>query len=215
MGSKQFQSTYQLPPTLNSESYLIRYDRPALSVKQVQNLENWLGEDKRGVIFTNRPSQPPDDIFGTPEAELGAKAAGLNHFPVVGMGDMVWLSSKLGQPTQDFLKPSPVHALAALLQARGISKKEALNSAANLSHKNLVDQVWQDFNGAVLYVFEDTTTGIRSALAAKELLREHSIQVSLNFIGIATSGQKRAGLFNAGAQVYPDLGQALTSLFNF
>lgn len=213
LGSKQFQSTYQLPPTLDSESYLIRYDRPTLSARHVQILENWLGENKRGVIFTNRPSCPPDDLFGTSEAELGAVVAGLNHFPVVGLGDMVWLSTKSGQPTQDFLKPSPVHALAALLQARGVSKKEALSSAANLVHKNLIDKVWQEFHGAKLYVFEDTTTGMKSALTAKELLRENGIQINLTLVGIATAKQKQDSLFGVGAQVHPDLGQALGVLF--
>ena len=212
LGSKQFQSSYQLPPTLDSVSYLTHFDCPTLSARRVQILDSWLGENKRGMIFTNRPSQPPDGLFGTPEAELGAKAAGFNHFPVIGMGDMVWLSSQSGQSIHDFLKPSPVHTLAALLQARGISKKEALSSAANLAHKNLVDQEWQEFKGAKLYVFEDTTTGIRSALAAKELLRDHSIQVNLSLIGITTSRQKQASLSGVGAQVYPDLGQALETL---
>ncbi len=215
LGSKQFQATYQLHPAMNSESYLICFDRPTLSARQVQSLETRLGKNISGVIFTNRPSQPPDDLFGTPEAELGAETAGLNQIPVVGFGDMVWLSTKLGQPTQDYIKPSPVHTLAALLQARGISKKEALNSAANLAHKNLIDKVWQKLHGTNLFVFEDTTTGIKSALAAIELLKRNDIQVNLTLVGIATSKQKRASLLNAGAQLHPDLGHALTSLFHF
>jgi hypothetical protein len=213
LGSHTFQKTYGLSPWFNCKGYLKSYDRPLLSSKQVKALKRWLGKKKRAAIFTNRPSRPPDDMFGTPEAEIGAKVVGLNHLPIVGLGDMIWLSTKRKQTVHDFLKPSPVHILTSLLQAKEISKKKALNSAANLVHKNLIDKVWQEFHGAKIYVFEDTMTGMKSALRAKELLCENDIQIKLTLVGIATAKEKQESLFGLGAQVYPDLGQALGLLF--
>lgn len=73
--------------------------------------------------------------------------------------------------------------------------------------------MWQEFHGAKIYVFEDTTTGMKSALIAKELLCENDIQIKLTLVGIATVKEKQESLFSLGAQEYPDLGQALGLLF--
>lgn len=213
LGSQPFQRTYELSPWLDCEGYLERYDRPLLSHKQVNALKCWLGRKKRAAIFTSRPSQPPGDLFCTPEAEIGSKVAKLDHLPIVGLGDMMWLSTTREHSVHDLLKPSPVHTLSALLRAKGTPKKKALIAATKAAQRGPAGRMWEDLNKTKLYVFEDTAAGMKSALSAKDLLDENDLQLDLALVGIATSKQKQTSLQGVGAQVHPNLGQALRSLF--
>ncbi len=213
LGSGTFQDTYQLTPWINCGGYLQSFDRPLLTPQQVEQLKELLGEKVRAAIVTNRPCQSLEEFVCSPEAEIGAHALDLAQLPLVGFGDMLWLSRKRDQDIHDFLKPSPVHVLAALLQARGIPRKQALDTAADFAHHGLSGREWQAYQGCKLYLFEDTTAGMGSALSAVQYLQEQGVEIELALVGISADGPKQSRLRTLGARVYRDLGEALQALF--
>jgi hypothetical protein len=213
LGSQVFQQTYQVPAWFDAQSYLKRYDRPAFPETLRPKLFNWLRHDQhRAVIFTNRPSSPPGDHFGTPEAQIGARTAGLEAFPLVGFGELSWLGEQLGVAVRYLHKPAATHALAALLVGLGIPREEALKRAAALALRAEGNRLWEQLEGARVYVFEDTLTGITSVRRACQLLNQHSVSISTHLCGITSAASKRDALTAAGAAVYPNLGAALATI---
>lgn len=209
LGSSTFTKTYGLPPCLNAESYLLEYDRPTLSNRARLNFLEWLQDaDHQAVILTNRPSRPLAG-YGTPEAEIGAQGASLEMLPVVGLGDLTWLSDQLGGDPQSFRKPSPVHVLAALLRAIGTPREHALKIAASLGLEGQTDPVWQRLHKTQVYVFEDAVAGLKSARAARDLLDGIDIPITLHLLGVTESEAKRQALEAAGAVVSVDFATAL------
>ena len=64
LGSRLFEQICNLPPCLDTESYLGLYDRDALSKNNRDNLLNWMSTDlHQAAIFTNRPSKAPDGFL--------------------------------------------------------------------------------------------------------------------------------------------------------
>lgn len=208
LGSRIFTETYSLPPWFKTESYFQIHDRPNLNLEQRAALLNWLGEDEHSAaIFTNRPSQR--DGLSTPEAEIGARCTGMDTLPIVGYGDMLWLSQQRGVDVRALRKPAPVHVLAALQRARGVDVETALSLAADLALGGENLSAWQPFHGANVYVFEDTSAGLKSAQAAKDILRELGLNMVWRFLGISAAQAKQAALRSAGADVFSSLPEAL------
>ncbi len=210
LGSSIFAETYSLPPCLDVESYLLQFDRPNLTPERREALLHWLADDQhRAAIFTNRPSR--HGKWSTPEAEIGARCVGLNTLPMVGYGDLLWLSDRSSLDVRKLRKPSPVHVLAALMRSCGADTEAALQSAVNLAFDGHVGLEWDQFRGAEIYVFEDTRAGLKSAQAASEILRECSLEISWHLIGISAMHVKQAVLRQLGADVYSSFEKALTS----
>ena len=209
LGSKVFTKTYAQLSCLNVQGYLLKHDRPTLSNRARVNFLEWLqAANHRAVILTNRPSRSPAG-YGTPEAEIGARGAGLEMLPIVGLGDLSWLNDQLSSDCQSFLKPSPVHVLAALLRAIGIPREHALKIAAALALEGQADPVWQRLHKTQVYVFEDAVAGLKSARAAKDLLDGIDIPITLNLLGVTESEAKRQSLEAAGAVVSVNFAAAL------
>lgn len=216
LGSSVFATTYDLPAALNTESYLLQYDLPTLSTRTRLRLIKWLQDsDHRAAIFTSRPSQPVGDPFCTPEAEMGAQSAGLDHLPIVGLGGLFWLSARYGRDPDCFRKPSMVHALAAMRVAVGGGVQEALEAAAVMFLDGQADSGWNDLSGAEIYVFEDTAGGLQSARRAQDTLVKNSVTPELSLYGITDSEPKRQALEAMGATVVPSLSVALDNLPGF
>ncbi len=214
LGSEVFAQTYQLPAWFETESYLRQYDRPTLVESRREQLLTWLQQpDHLAVIVTNRPSLPPDG-FGTPEAEIGARCVDLEHFPLVGYGDMTWLSTALGVDVLRLRKPAPVHVLAALLRGIGLQQEDASLRATDLALSEKFSSPWKKFDGAEVFLFEDTTAGVKSALAAQEVLAEFGVGFQLRLIGVSGAESKRTSLARAGAEVYADLSAALMAVLD-
>lgn len=210
LGSQAFAETYALTPWLETKSYLRNYDRSNLSEARREMLVSWLGRaGNRAAIFTNRPSLPPSGDFGTPEAEIGARGVGLGDLPLVGYGDMAWLSAQRGVDLLRFRKPSPVHVLSALLRSLNLPSEEALRHAADLVLEKKMSPPWKALAGVDVVVFEDSTAGMKSALAAQEVLESLGVSIDLDLRGVSDSGTKRAALAAVGARVYATLGAAL------
>lgn len=212
LGSKIFAKTYGLSPHLDTAGYLSTHDHPTLSPSQTKALQKILTKNRKAVIFTNRPSLPPGREFGTPEAELGAQIVGLESLPLVGYGDMLWAAENHDLNVNQCRKPSPVHALAALLTADGMEKRSALGFSTRMIHQRQRDPVWGRLEGAHAYVFEDTPAGVKSLLNAQRVLDDAGVQLNVFPVGIAVDKVKGAALSHLGAAVYPDLPSALSEL---
>ena len=105
--AKEFTQTYRLPALLNVESYLLKYDLPNLPLAVQARLKGWL-------------------------AGPGVALAGLDGIPIAGYGELSWLYARQRADPQDFLKPSPLHALTVLRLALGETQETALTSAFDL-----------------------------------------------------------------------------------
>jgi hypothetical protein len=213
LGSRVFTETYGLPPTLDTESYLLEYDRATLPEQARAKLVEWLRDvDHRATVFTSRPSRSVGGQFCPPEAELGARGVGLGMLPIVGLGSMLWLGARRGRDPDSLLKPSPVHALAAMRLALGEPLRQVLEAAAMLGLDGQADDGWSILRGAEVYVFEDTAGGLKSARLAKDMLAGIDVPVEVHLFGVTNSVPKRQALETVGAVVLPTLSVALESV---
>ena len=211
LGSQIYAEVYSYPAALNTDSYLLRFDRPNLSPIEQAELRQWLVHKERAAaVLTLRPSQSPGhQVFSTPEAELGAQHAGLGEAPIAGYGGLLWLGQKWGINPRSFAKPSPVHALTALRLALNDPLEEALITSARLVKDDDDDAGWKRLNGAQGVIFEDTSAGLKSLAAAQKALRKHHVYLDVELNGITSDPKKRRALESAGANVYPSLSDAL------
>ncbi len=213
LGSQRYAQFYQIPPVLATESYLETLDRPALSPQEQRCLLKWAARPESAVaIFTNRPSLSPDGSGGLPEAEIGRALAGLEALPMMSMGGLGWLARRRGLEEQSYLKPSPVHVLAALQLALGAPQVEALEAAALLALDGIALGSWRGLEAVRVFAVEDASKGLRSAAGALAALRNMEIYPQLHLIGISTHPDKARALEQSGARVFPHLRDFLPQL---
>jgi hypothetical protein len=216
LGSQVFAQTYGLASSLDTGSYLLQFDRATLSEQTRAELLSWLDEaDHRAVIFTNRPSHPVGGHFCTPEAEIGARGIGVEVLPILGLGGLFWLGAQRGLDLDALRKPAPIHALAALRLALGDTLEVALEAAATLALDGQADRRWSRLTGAHVYVFEDVAGGLKSTLAAGEILAQIEVAIQLHLFGITENELKRQALEAVGAIVSPTLAMALNRVPGF
>ncbi len=209
LGSREFARSYRLRPMLDLPSYLATYDRSNLSKESREQLISWRSRPgNAAIIFTNRPSRPPDGLFGTPEAELGRQVVGLEQLPLMATGDILWLERQHNQPSSTYNKPHPIHALAALARGTGETALHALQRAAGLFQGHW-HPFWEQFDQARVSVLEDAAGGINSLQAAAARLASGGVSLELDLIGVARQRRKQEALRRAGAVVFADLGAAL------
>ncbi|MEK6575438.1 MAG: hypothetical protein AABZ58_14105 [Chloroflexota bacterium] len=201
-----FESTYGLPRTIDAHSTLLKHDRPALS-RPVP---------PQSAIYTARPSKPPRDmpprIGYAPEAELGAQLVGLSHLPIIGFGSFQWLAETIGGHAELYLKPSPVHGLAAIGAALGGPESESLRAAEAAMRAEWLPPL-KDLRGAKgrVTVFEDSASSIKGVREAVGLLGSNWECVG---VGISSGGPKRDALAKVADRVYPSLNDALDRELN-
>jgi hypothetical protein len=207
LGSQQFSQTYNLPSQLNTQSYPQLYDQAALSEKNHRQLLSWLkSKNHHAAFFTNRPSSAPENFFGTPEAEIGARTIGLQSLPMIGAGALAWWAHKNNAPALSFNKPHPAHALAAMQAAVGRSIEQSLNAATALvrDKPSTLDD-WQVFRGAKLLAFEDSRAGLESVQKACQRLSTTGIPIDLHLIGISKQSDKMNSLREITDQIFSDI----------
>jgi len=215
LGAVEYEACYGRPATIPGSGYLNTIDLPLLSPSEAARLIAWsTTPGNRAVIFTNRPSRQPDGSGGTPEAEIGLARLGLSTLPFVGIGHLDWLAGGRGLESQSLLKPSAVHALAALRVAAGDSLGDALLSAAGLELDRVDDGQWDRLDAAQAIVFEDSFRGLQSARAAQIALQGIGIRLELDLRGVTTAAAKRRALEAAGGAIYPDFTSAAAGIIN-
>jgi hypothetical protein len=144
------------------------------------------------------------------------KVAGLKALPMAGAGHMLWLAKLHGQKPDAYLKPNPVHSLAAFAFALGAGEGAALEAARIfVEEKKLLsplDRITEE--GADVVVFEDSPTGVIGTQSAVDLLRRACLEVRLSFLGVTAGAEKRAALEALGAKVFTTTDEALEAAWN-
>ena len=208
LGSRHFEETYGLTPQVETDSLLLLHDKSPITDEIREKL---LKDDHHLVAFTNRPSGPPRELGHglpgyPPEAEFALELAGLQDIPMIAFGRIEYLASQHGHDAATLEKPSPFHALAAVLAAWTGEELTALQ-AANHWYEN------QSLNGKFvklprtfdLIVIEDTLGGIRSALAAGEILKSSGSNVNVRPFGLTLGNDTKASAFQkANVPYYAD-----------
>ncbi len=216
LGSRAYTEHYRVPATVETPSLLAEMDQLAVSASSRDQILAFHSHKKiRAAIITARPCWPQearDDLSNyPPEAEIALKVAGLKELPMAGAGHMLWLAKLHGQKPDAYLKPNPVHSLAAFAFALGAGEGAALEAARIfVEEKKLLsplDRIEEE--GADVVVFEDSPTGVIGTQSAVDLLRRACLDVRLSFIGVAAGVEKRTALEALGAKVFPTTDEAL------
>lgn len=221
LGSELFEQRYARKASLRRENYLRTYDSIALNEQSrdllTRRIENrdWLVS-----IYTARPSMPPAGVDAdhnaafSPEAEQALALVGIAGIGNCAYGKLVWLAEQVPLNGEQLLKPSPVHALAAIASFYAPEDPQAYLWAARVYQEHLAQQPLSlpDFalpQQITLQVFEDSPGGLKGANAAREILTALGIAVDLRLWGITASEQKKQALLAQGARVIPDINQAI------
>jgi len=210
LGSAAFETYYQRAALVDTPSLLKQEDRTLiapdvlsrlLQLRQERRL-NVAAMTARQTLPENWRALPPGTCF--PEGEMALELVGLQDVPLIGYGHLLAAAHERGELVDAWIKPSPVHALACCLAA--LSTPEPLQAAWEFLHGKV-----GSLPGEIrLDIFEDATVGLRSGLAAAELLRSAGYAVEIHLWGIATSVEKDRALVKAGARVFADVNAAVS-----
>jgi hypothetical protein len=224
LGHELFAETYGMPPEFETESFLVKEDRSALTPEIKRRLQDLIAADNYGMVaLTARPSLPPADLSPEeratldrerypPEGELALELLGLEaDLPLIASGRMIWLSTQRNQGSHTYVKPSPVHALAAIGAARTGHEKAALEAAATLVEEGCLEEPLARLEGETtrVVVFEDATGGIQAGRRAVEMLNAAGIEAGFEAVGVAPEESKREALSKAADRVARDVNEAL------
>jgi hypothetical protein len=227
LGAELFEQTYDRPRLFDADSLMMLYDQSAVLPSGLTCIRSKIAEGHlRAVAYTARPSLPPREIFEhrrqySPEAEMALSLLGLTQLPLIGYGRLVYLADRMGDHPDQYVKPSPVQALASIAAAWISHEWEALRWALDVYRKYGPDQAVElNVDMTVLphemevHIFEDSAGGIQAGIDAAKILVEAGINVSLSGWGIATDSAKKAALERAGAIVFSDVNYALEQALN-
>lgn len=224
LGHRHFEEVYGVPSLFETEGYLATRDRPDLLPETKARLEHLLKTDHcRAVIYTARPSRPPQGLSGeelaalprhefAPEGDMAAEMLGLaGAMPLIGAGRMFWLAARRGRPLDGYIKPSPVQALAAIAAARAHDERAGLESAAALAEDGLLIGPLAQLAGerTRVVIFEDSAGGMLAGRRAVERLLQAGIDIRLEEIGVAQEPSKREALAPTAHRLVSDINEAL------
>jgi hypothetical protein len=220
LGDALFSTTYRLPATLHSTSFLTQYDQTLLSPANAHWLRNAYSlataDTPAVAVYTARPCLPPidanaDPLGYSPEAELALQLVGLDGVPLVGYGCVQWLAQQVGGNAEQYGKPQVVQALGALGAALSGKIATSLQSAFELVCNGKLLSPFAEWVGHPLqiFIFEDSARSIRGVQQMGALLREHGIDAQVFGMGIDPYGPKQPVLQAVGAKVFADVNQAI------
>ncbi len=229
LGSQTFEATYHLEAPFATPSYLAAWDRP-LADKGLLNEVLQRGGGL-GAVITARPSRSPlpspsRQVGYSPEAEIAVDLIELDGVPVIGHGALTYIAEHLGIHAEQLLKPSPFQALAAIMAALSGDALVGLLWAYQVYGKSswgtnayldaLVDEHRSRFprfpSGLTVHVFEDSPIGIQASRRSAQFLSELGYRVDLQAWGISHQSAKIQALMEQGAQVFPEVNQALEAV---
>ncbi len=223
LGSHDFERTYQLGSEHRGVGLLRSEDKTLINQDTVDRLMELNGHNYCAVgVYTARPSLPPkladtSPVGYSPEAEIALENAGMQSFPLIGMGMMEWLGKQHNERTEDLTKPNSTQALAALIntitsgqdvvaltEAYAIDKQEKSPAKTHLAAIR--------GKKTVIYVFEDTISGIVPLQKTTQMLKSQGFNLQLEALGIATDPNKRAALEKHCNNVFSDVNEAFASI---
>jgi len=220
VGSRAIEPTYGVAPDFASSAYLLDYDVPLLSPESRARVNDLAAGGVGVALYTARPSLPPADIpvsarGYSPEAELASELVGMARYPLIGLGSVRWLAEQTGRLVDEFVKPSPVQALAAIGAAAGAAEAEstALHAAYALAIDGALQPPLSDLPATTVHVFEDTVGGIGAVEHAVELLCAAGCVAECRAYGIVTSpGAKGERMAERGIPQFRTVNEALDYL---
>jgi hypothetical protein len=213
LGGDRFEVAYGLSRLFESDSYLSLHDCVLLDGNCRELLLNfWRCGEVGMAVFTARPSLPDFihqmALHNSAEAELALELLGLVDLPLIGGGQMRWLSEELNCPVSQVLKPSPVQALAAIGASNGMNVRAALTAAGELVFQGRAEG-FTELPPLSIHVFEDSGGNVHSVYEAGRLLNAAGIEARVSAWGIADNTAKQQSLQAAGAILVPDIRAAL------
>lgn len=222
LGNDLFQKITGFDPFLVSEPYLKKYDYPILTVENVNKISSFtVNGNILPAIITARPSAFPNGVpseksqLNFPEAELALSCLNLEQIPCVGFGAFEYLGIHKNKNGDQFVKPSPIHALTAILHSSGLDLRESLECAYDYvflkDHFRIVKYL-SEFTAPInVCIFEDSAIGIQSLSKSCELLRRDGLEINMIAYGIATSENKKAALKKENAIIFPTINEAFSA----
>jgi hypothetical protein len=207
LGHVQYEHYYGLPAHVQGQPLLEELDRVNL---RPQLAERLLSERAAGNVFpalyTARPSLAPREVGDgmrgyTPEAETARRMAGLDPIPIIAFGKVEWLGRRVGLSGRDLVKPSPVHAIAAMGAARTGLEVESLKAALAVVRGDHLRYPLTECKGEAIHVFEDSASSLRAVTEAVELLNRQGLNLTLTRHGIAPEGSPKQATLGAIADV--------------
>lgn len=221
LGSEGFSRHYGVPATFQCPSFISLYDRPALSSTNRDLILNLYAHgDIAFSIYTSRPCWPrtlPGRVEDyPPEAEFALDLLGLKKLPLLGAGHATWLALQHGENLGKFLKPSPVHALAAIGVSLGGAERNALESALAIYDEQKLEAPFDVLRNkhVEINVFEDSRVGILGVKEAANCLQKFGVIPAVKGWGIATNPEKRQALEDLGVPTFNDINLALQAAVN-
>ncbi len=207
LGHKQYEHYYGLPAHLEGQPLLEELDRVNLRPKLAERLLALRASGQvYPVIYTARPSLAPreagDTLRGyTPEAETARAMAGLDPLPIIAFGKVDWLARRVGLSGHDLVKPSPVHAMAAMGAARTGLEVESLKAALAVARGDHLRYPLTACKNETVHVFEDSASSLRAVTRAVELLNRQGLGLTLVRHGIALADSPKRETLSAIADV--------------
>ncbi len=216
LGSLVFSKTYDLPAEVETVSFLLTHDRSNIN----DGIRSKLIQPNIYLAgLTARPSAPPREVdtshFGyAPEAEIALELVGLADVPLIAFGKLEYLASQRGLEARILMKPSPVHALAAIVAALTGNEWTGLQSAGDWYETGQLKGAFTDFPRAFeLYVVEDTLGGIRSTQAAGEILRQNGFDVTVHALGLTSGSASKVDAFTqAGVRYFENWNELISGV---
>jgi hypothetical protein len=208
LGSRHFSETYNMSAEIETESFLLKFDRSNVDDKIRATL---LQDGNHLAAFTARPSHPPREIretmFGyAPEAELALELVGLQDIPLIAFGKLDYIAVQHGLDPAALVKPSPFQALAAILAAWTDDELSALEAAFEWQDTGKLNETFGDLPKSFeLIVVEDTMGGIRSVRKAGEILNASGFDVTIRAFGLTSDSKAKTDAFRkAGIPFFSD-----------
>lgn len=199
LGSAAFRETYGQEAPLESESLLRRHDHPLIPPGVRAALRSaWQRNEIRLCAFTARPSRPPRGVVAAPasyapEAELALESVGMADLALISWGKLRYAAEPLGLDPEALLKPSPVHALAALGAALHDDEHTALTEAIHWAQHGALRGHLAALPAPLhLHVVEDTLGGVRAVRAAVEALQQAGLEAHAHPWGLNPPGSLKA-----------------------
>jgi hypothetical protein len=210
LGSQAFTRTYDLPADVETPGFLLEYDQPLISQTMSATLARLYQSGRLALCaYTMRPSLPPREAQAgvkgySPEAEMALQLVNLTDIPLIGSGRIHYLSQLAGWPPEELLKPSPVHAIAAILAALTGNEFKALHTALNIYQGRPDDlHLLKPDEELSVHVFEDSAGGILAMQSAGDLLARSGLTIQVHSHGISAIPEKGAALQHLQIQVFP------------
>jgi hypothetical protein len=206
LGSRSFSETYNVRAEFETDSLLLKHDLSKIDDK----IRGVLRRNKNHIAgFTARPSHPPREVDGSnlgyaPEAELALELVDMKDIPLIAFGKLEYIALQHQLDPATLVKPSPYQALAATLAAWTGEELSALQAAFDWQSTGVLNGFFKELPKSFdLIVVEDTMGGIRSVLAAGELLLKAGFGVTVHPLGLTSGSSAKVEAFTqAGVQYF-------------